>query len=74
MNEYDATIQRGMDAVTMCELAIKDMEPWAMQIVVCMLIDYVAMKNEISSTELIERISPVVKDVNDEMGKAGIEL
>lgn len=43
-------------------------DPIALKAVLCMLVDYTAAKNEVSSMELLGEISSIIKSANEVLG------
>lgn len=55
------------------ERFVSDIDDVCLKSIVCMLIDYTAVKSGKSSKELLEEITPIIIKCNEELGEMVIE-
>lgn len=51
---------------------VKDFDPVNIQPIICLLIDYAAVKGNMTSVELLDTIRPAIESVNNDLGPAEI--
>lgn len=74
IDDFNVETSTAMDRVAEMIDSISKLSPEMAAAVLCMVLDHVARMNSMSSVELIEKITPIVKAVNEDLGDAGLLL